>query len=350
MKKCIYILSILSIGLLSSCNDDIPIDEIKQSFEVTFQLNPETVIESFYNTRSDIERLNSNQKLRLRLLIYNDEGVLVSSTDGIQKTSYLEKENVTIKLNEGHYLAIAISDIINPNNTSAPENWKLSGEQKISTLTISDAGYLGGQSKIVGIASTQFVADKNGVVHSLALKPIGAIIYIYYANIHYFNNVEAYSYSCDKIANYIVFDDKGNFTPSFAATGIIDLSRFDPNDTYFDDVNNVYDYAFVLPMQEFPTAFFAAVDGEWYYMSDAMTLTDVAEGKEYFAYIDMAASADDNYNAQCKRWGKGEKGPWVQNSKSPIIKSPHMEKQFTRTNHNFIQPQRPSIKIMDLIQ
>lgn len=347
MKKFLYILSILSIGLLSSCNEDIPIYEEKQSFDVTFQLNPETVVEPFYNTRSYIERLYSNQKLRLRLLVYNDEGVLQSSSNEIQLSSYLEKDNITINLKEGRYLAIAISDVITP-NSNVPEYWKLSGEQNISTLTITDAGYIGGDGKLLGVASTQLIADKNGIVHSMELKPVGSIIYIYYANIHHFNNVEAYSYSCDKMAEYIKFDNKGNFVSSFE-TAIFDLSRFDPGDSRYDNVEQEDGYAFVMPMQEFPTAFFAKVNGDWHQVSDAMTLTEVTAGKEYYAYIDMASSPEENFNAQCKLWGRGEKGPWENSSNTPRIESPsNLAKLFMKNEANLNN--KTSIRIQDLIK
>ncbi len=349
MKKFIFILSILSVAFFSSCdNKAIPesiIDPPAPEYSVTFQLNPETVVEPFYNTRSYVERLYSNQKLRLRLLIYTDEGVLTSSNE-IQLSSYLEKDNITINLKEGRYLAIAISDVINPSNSNAPEYWKLSGEQNISTLTITDAGFMGSDSQILGVSSTQFIADKNGVVHSMELKPVGAIIYIYYANIHHFNNVETYSYSCDKNAESIKFDSRGGFTPSFATDNIYDLSRFNPNDY---DKSYLENYAFVLPMQVFATAFFAKVDDEWYYMSDPMTLTDVTAGKEYYAYIDMASSPEENFNAQCKLWGRGEKGPWDNSSNTPRIEAlSNMAKFFIRNEANL--DNKTSIRIQDLIK
>lgn len=345
MKKFIYILSILSIGIFSSCNEDIPIDEVLPSFDVTFRLNPETVVESFYNTRLDIERLYSTEKLRLRLLIYNEQGTLVSSSEKYVG-SYLEKEDVTVNLVQGSYFAIAISDVVEPNDQDAPELWTLSGEQSINSLTVTDAGYIGGESKVLGVNGLQFNVNKNGDNFTMELKPVGAIIYIRYDNIHMFNDVQEYNYECTKIAEKIQFDRSGNVTPSFS-TGLYYLSKITPSN--LDKYNNVGVYAFVLPMQDLPTAFFAKVNGESLQITDALVLSNILSGKEYYAYIDLA-SDEDSFNAQCKHWDKNERGPWEQNSNSPRIKSPNMEKQFTRANHNFNLPQRSSIKVKDLIK
>jgi len=304
MKKFIYILSILSIGIFSSCNEDIPIEDIKPSFDVTFQLNPETVVEPFEYTRYYLERLDY-ASLRLRLFVYDEEGQLVASDEGLVD-SYLNKTNITLNLKEGTYFAIVISNA--RDNDDGYEYWSFSGEQKLSTLTLTkNLKYLDrGSRNLLGVASKKINVSKKGEMHMMDLKPISAHFRIYYFNIHALDNInyDQFSFVTGKREKSVQFDNIGNPLFSFETTQSMSyyftMDYILPND--FDEEDEYITTTLcMLPMKELNMMFWITQNGKNFTLSDVLSMSDIEAGEEYYAAIDLQPNSEGEYDVEYGR-------------------------------------------------
>lgn len=305
MKKYLYILSIIAIGFLTSCNEDIPIDEIKQSFEVTFQLNPETVVEPFEYTRYYLERLDY-ASLRLRLYVYDEEGQLVASEEGLV-SSYLDKTMLSVNLKEGNYKAIVISNV--RLNNGAYEYWTITGEQKLNTLTMTkdnntrwDFAY-----NLVGFACKQIIVNKNNTANLMELKPASSLFVVHYEHIHAYNNITQLRFTGGKREKSIMnFDTDVNPLYSFDITEnyntyyVLDYVDIDDFEYENDENDYVNSYLCILPMNEFNMLFFCTQNGESRYFNNHLSLSNMESGKEYYAYLDLSDDEGQFY-AECGR-------------------------------------------------
>lgn len=289
MKKYIFIITILAIGVFSSCNDDIPIDELKPIYNVTFQLIPETIVEPFEYTRYNIERADYS-KLHLRLLIYNEQdGQLVASSDTLIK-SYLVKPNLSLGLQEGNYVAIALS---NEKLNDGYEYWTLSGEQQLSSLTLTKDNETKWDSwnNLLGFTSTRLRISKNGIVNSMELKPISAIFWIIYDNVHAWGNgLTQLRFDGDRQEESVRFDN--NINPLYSFNISDNISSYFVHD--YVNVDEVEDdleiHAFCIqPATEFKMSFFCTLDGDDYNLGNGIRISNLEAGREYYAYIGLSA-------------------------------------------------------------
>ena len=169
MKKILNILTILlTLCLLSSSscsNDDIPIEYVVGKHDVTFKVNPTTIISTFPVIAS-VEALNSNDilydadgyTLRIRLFIYDNNGALLVSAEK-KVSNYRQVAEFTFKeLPEGNYTAISICDVIRNNDNY--EFWTLADENKMSTLKLIENGHASGnEGRLVGVHNSSFTIN-----------------------------------------------------------------------------------------------------------------------------------------------------------------------------------------------
>ena len=286
MKKYILAISVLIMLALSSCtNEDIRINS-----DVTFKIDPSTVIKpfTFQLQIGELETISSVYKLRIRLLIYNEEGYLVKEvTDYF--SSYANIMTTSFDLESGNYKAVTISDIVSYDGSVSFEFWKLEDYNNLSNAQIKDCGYIGRASKILGTASYDFSVTGDRInEHKIDIQPSGAIIYVYYAGIHYFYDVERISLLSKKTQDGLYFDKQGNFLVNSLSDNDFKW-RFDYIDVAdYTDYNNVYSFGFALPMNNMTFMFQALTDdGELYNLSGDMLISPKV-GEQYLFFINLA--------------------------------------------------------------
>lgn len=279
MKKIFFALSVLVLGLLCSCqNDEIPMDK-----QMTFKINPQTVISSFSNYRSDLEDLKG-ATLRVRLFIYNENGALVAQGEK-ELTTFLQLANISMSIPEGKYRAVAVSDVVSGGSGC----WSVSGEKSISSLTLTDTGNAANGNNILGVATEQFTSGVSQQNIDLNLKPIGAVFYVYFANIHTLNNVSAYQLLANKTNDAVMFDAQGKITSSIKMEegSSYRLARVNPND--FTGDPNVYVLNYMFPMSNLMVYFEAETsDGDGQMLGKALMINDIKVGQEYKISIDLS--------------------------------------------------------------
>ncbi|MCM1140140.1 MAG: hypothetical protein NC453_16365, partial [Muribaculum sp.] len=183
MKKYLAIFAVLFTVILSSCpNDDIPVSQT-----ITFKVNPSTVVNCYdeYDA-GELTVLPKGYSLRVRLLIYNETGKLVSSD--VQKFSdYSHIMTSPQDLAEGEYTVVTITDIV----TSTDEDfaWILSNEENLSTLSIAKTEYIREQWGILGLETTHVSISPSVKDVNIDVKPAGALAIVFYNNWNHYSDV-----------------------------------------------------------------------------------------------------------------------------------------------------------------
>ena len=301
MKKILFALSVLVLGLFTSCsNDEIPMDK-----QMTFKINPQTVISAFTNYRGDLEELKG-ASLRIRLFIYSENGALVAQSEK-ELTTYLQLANISLSVPEGKYRAVAISDVLPAGSGNAC--WSLSGEKNISTLTLTDVGNDGKNNNLLGVATEQFTAGSSQQNVDLSLKPVGAVFNIHFANIHSLNDVAAYQLLANKINDAIVFDAQGNINSSIKMENGDNyrLARFNPSDYSSEPSVDVLSYVF--PMSNLMVYFEGETsDGDGQMLGKALVINDIKVGQEYRISIDLS-KAGSGFDVKWQLLNSGSNAP-----------------------------------------
>lgn len=218
MKKYILSVVVAIVAILSSCSNE----EITISKTVNFTVNPATVVEPYTSAFSDLfsifdinrgvlESFNTNYKLRVRLFVYDSNGVLVQKSSG-SYSNYDVKLKESFYLSVGSYTAIAISDIYRPSDGF--EFWAVSGEDLLATLKITDTGFFGGERTILGVTKQAFQVADKGIDVNIDIKAAGALFLTYYQNIFTYPAVTEYELSVNKLQSSINYDSNGDYTIS----------------------------------------------------------------------------------------------------------------------------------------
>ncbi len=246
MKKYIYVL-LAFMAIFTSCsNDDITIRTA-----TNFKINPSTVIAPFtweYES-GDLESFNTDYRLRIRLLIYNSDGLL--EAEDIQYFSnYIVTMNSTINLPVGNYNAIVITDLVGQTSDAVEEFWTLSNYERLADTHIDDVGYIGGKEKILGITNQNFSVDReNSNEISIDVKPVGAIFFVQFMGIHAIEEITRYSLACAKTANQCIFNINGSYSIAEENNnGSYDwrICFVEPQD--YPNYSGTYGYYYVLPV------------------------------------------------------------------------------------------------------
>lgn len=284
------------LAALTSCtNDDITI-----SYATNFKINPATVIAPFTEemTSGELETIPSTKKLRVRLLVYGNNGLLVGEAEQLLST-YSTVINTALNLSEGNYIVIAISDVINANNSEDSEYWILGDHSKLSDTKIMRGNYIGNQYEILGIASEQITIGKGGGEFNINLGPAGAVVYTVYSNLNSYTNVDSYELQVTKYSESAIFNADGSFIPTVENNNNDYGWRINAVDSdEWASVNNIYFINFILPMQNLYLQFCGDIDGEFYYVGNEMFIKEVKAGDEYVTFVDLADS-ENNYGVEC---------------------------------------------------
>lgn len=285
MKKYIILCATALLAMMfASCSNE----EITIATTYTFNVNASGVVSSFIEAKSgELEAFDSsNEKLRIRLLVYNDKGELAA-----QESSLFTNYNTQLKtakfLATGTYTVVGISDVVYVNgNSIETEFWKLSGESKLSEMKITDQGLVGNEARILGIAKYSLtISDNNPGSLNVDLRPAGALIYSFVWNAGYFSSIDIASYwlCANKSSEALSFDNAGNYV----------ITERQESDIFYKLVGvdaedgNWYWYNYVLPMNNlhiYYNAFYK--DGSYVSILDGTTI-NLKAGDEYVGHLDL---------------------------------------------------------------
>ena len=290
MNKYILVMFAIIATFTSCTNDDITI-----SYATNFKINPSTVIAPFTWEwqAGDLESFDTDYQLRIRLLVYNSDGIL-QEEDTQYFTNYSVMMNSSIVLPKGSYTAIAITDIIGKGSDF--EYWILKDYQRLADTHIDDAGYIGAQNKILGISKTNVTVDgqpQNDI--SINVQPTGAIFFVWYRNIHTFSDVTRYTLSCAKTAENCIFSTDG----SYSIVAKNNNGSYDWRISYLEvgdylQYTGIYDYYYVLPVSNLNLKFrYTTSESSNQDLTPVMSISPKA-GEEWAFILDLKDENNDN--------------------------------------------------------
>lgn len=281
MKKIILLLTAVFAVMLTSCsNDDIPV-----SSATVITVNPSSVIKNFTYQLSagDLDGVDSDEQLRIRLYVYNSSGVL-SYSEEKELRNYLTSAKFELALKpDEYYTAVVLTDITTDTSGNVSEYWGVENEKAISTLQVT---YLAseytvyGHQEVLGIGAVSLQGGENVTV---APEAAGALICSYAANIHAYSNIANIFIYGSRSNNYYTFDDSGDFN----ASPNIDTYETLMNLYVAENASNygIYTYKFTMPQTNFDlTVGFLDGDGNALSKGVKSGLT-IQKGHEYYAYV-----------------------------------------------------------------
>lgn len=253
MRNRLYLLAVVIAVFMSSCsNDDIPVKKT-----TTFHINAETAISAFSNieyTPGELSYMPSEGELRCRVLIYDKDNLLVAE-DSVFSPDYSHVLTSNFFLEEGEYTAVFSSDLVKKDKTF--ENWQLIGREKLSTATFKDTGYIGGQTKILGLSVKHLTVKGAGEYH-VDLEPAGALAFVYFADWNRYTNVEAFQLASNRTCDEMTLNDKGE--PTFSVESADWLAWRLAYVPYDSNYEGMYCYVFLFPMKNVTLQFACDLD------------------------------------------------------------------------------------------
>lgn len=333
MKKYIYFFATALLAAFTSCSND----EIEIANAISVKVDPSGVISpfTFELDAGELESFPTSYRLRTRTLAYNEKGLLTAA-DTTFLTNYKSRVDIELYLPKGEYTLLTITDVVRrEDNETTFEYWKLTDDQDLNLAKISDTGYIGHQMSILGIASRHASVVSGTESYTMNPTPAGALLLIYNANIHQYSILEQIDLEMNRACDFISFNSYGEYV----ATPENHNNQFDwrcstlePAD--FPNSDNIYDYAFLFPMDnvKFKFAGYSSTDG--YNLSDEM-LTSLNPGDEYLFMLDLNDNGSITTN-----WGllngtsssKPSLAPSVVKAKAPS--APVRKSMFSSKVHN----------------
>ena len=269
MKK--ILLSIITlIGLLSSCsNDDITIDRT-----FTFKVNPATVVDNLYEYKAgDLTSLSSGSTLHVTLLIYNDEGSLIHNVSN-DYSAYTHMMNADVNLSAGNYTVVAISNV-----SSSVDFWTFSGLDQLSTFKITDNGYIGGKSKILGLTIKRITVGNSSETFNIDIKNAGAVAFIRFYQWNKYSNVSSYAFMGKQACDYLSFDNQGENDYSLKSESTYKFYKFKID--YDSNYSNASGYFFTFPIKNASFRFYAITTDDEFIAMGPEFVDDVRLGESY---------------------------------------------------------------------
>lgn len=285
-RHIIWCMALVALIFTACKNEDITV-----SRSVNFKINPYEVISgfNFEVNAGELESFSSDYKLRVHLLVYNENGFLQAS-DVQYLTNYQSIMNSTLNLPEGNYTAVAITDVVEYNDGVTFQFWEITDTERIAELKVTDAGYIGLKYKILGITNYDFTVKQGNIDHTIRVQPAGALMLMYATNVHYFDDLNIIRYQLDmnKSSDFCTFNNDGSYEVAVENNG----GSYDWRLCYFDpaDYNNaVYAYYFVLPLGITSFQWYCKDSGgSWYYAGDEMSV-NIKYGEEYLIYLELGS-------------------------------------------------------------
>lgn len=336
------------LGILSSCSND----DIKIGQATVVKVDPSAVLSTFtYEVKLDeLTMFDKEYKLRVTVLAYNQDGLLEDKKVNYC-SNYNEIATARLDLPEGTYTVYAVTDVMN----DEIEFWTIEGTESLATTKIVDQGYIGGQNKILGIATSKItVTTDNTKEFSLQPEAAGALCVVFFNSIHKYSNRTKYALEMTKCCNYLQFtNDKseGYNTAEESNNGKFDwyLGYIEPQDI---TSNNVYGYYFVFPMKNVEFMFTYETDDDGYYQLTDPGYVSLEKGGEYEFKVDLNRNVY-SYGVRLNGKTNAKALAPAQNLYSPASKATatanaKIHSQFNGTANVFSQLSPKSMAINDL--
>ena len=355
MKKYISLMAIAIVAILSSCsNDDVTI-----SRTFTIKVNPSGVISGFPEENpGELTSFDTSCKLRVRVLVYNDNGLLAYA-DSVFLNNYQTDMSVPTTLPVGKYTIVATTDVVEYSSKVTDEAWNLSEKDNINNTkikAIEESNLYGGKYNILGVASQ--VVDISDNTQSVVLYPTsaGALIRIYYLNVTYYTDVTYYSLWANRGSNLVSFDSSG--TPKMTPEN--NDNKMDFFLSYTNVVNArtqgwwaTYAWAFMFPVDNISFQFYWTTQDAEYIselqdrtMGEQKTISSLKAGEEWLI---QANCYDDEIT--CSKYTEGSARQF---SESRVVDTaPTMIKRSEQKQPTFGFPSssnQKERKLKDLIQ
>lgn len=285
MKKYIYLLAITFATILSSCsNDDITI-----SNNITFKVNPATVVDNLYERNAgDLTALDSGSKLIVSLFIYDEKGILINKVSN-EYSAYTHMMTTDIYLPSGHYTAVATSHI-----KGSVDYWSFSGMDQLSTLKITDNGYIGGKSKILGLTIKDIIIGSNSETVNVNIENAGAVALVRFYQWNKYSNVSTYSLMGKQACDYVSFDNQG--AKDYSIKSETSYKFYKIKYDYDSNYSGASGYFFTFPIKNASFRFYAeTTDNEWVPMGPEF-VDDVRIGESYYFEYDFENDEAHWYN------------------------------------------------------
>ena len=269
MKKILFAFVTL-VGIFCSCtNDDITI-----SRTITFKVNPATVVENLYERNAgDLTSLSSGAKLHVSLYVYDEKGILVDKVSN-EYSAYTHMMTKDINLSSGSYTAVATSYV-----TSSVEFWSFSGLDQLSTFKITDNGYIGGKSKILGLSIKNFTIGNDSETININIENAGAVALVYLYHWNKYTNVLNYRLMGKQACDYISFDNYGSKDYSIKSESSYKYIKY--QHTYDSNYASGYGYFFTFPIKNASFRFYAETTDNQLVPMGVEFVDDVKVGETY---------------------------------------------------------------------
>lgn len=298
MKKILYsLIAILAIVMSSCSNDDIEITRA-----ISIKVNPSGVIAPFtYEVKpGELESFSTDYKLRVHIFAYNEKGILVAQDVQYLK-NYASIANSNLNLEKGTYTIAAVTDVVKMDGSNIKtEYWKISGTEKLSTTKITDAGFIGGPYKILGMNIQKMTIEDNNNECKLNPQPVGALCLVEWINIHTFPTVTQYTLAMTKSCEYLQLNELGSYDISEKNENGAFKWRLTYNEpSKYTSKNYIHDYYYVLPMKNVNFKYTYTADGSTndVFAEDPVTVSFEAGGEYWFA-LDLCNKDNDNNPAR----------------------------------------------------
>lgn len=281
MKKILLAFFAL-IGILTSCtNDDITI-----SNSITFKVNPQTVVDNLYeNKAGDLTSLGSSYKLNVSLYIYNSEGILVEKVSD-QYSAYTHMMTANIDLPAGSYTAVAETHV-----SGSVEFWSIEGTEHLSTFKITDNGYIGGKSKILGLSIRKFNIQDDAKTIDIDVENAGAVACVQFSNWNKYTNVKTYTLMGKQACDYITFDTNGNNDYSLKSSSSYTYYKYKSD--YDSKYSGSVGYFFTFPIKNASFRFYAVTTNNESVAIGTEFVDDVKKGESYLFWYVCNDDGDD---------------------------------------------------------
>jgi len=270
MKKYISLMAIAIVTLLSSCSNE----EVTISRNITFKVNPATVVDNLYERNAgDLTSLSSGSKLIVSLYIYDENGKLVNKDEN-EYSAYTHMMTTDVYLPAGKYTAVATSHV-----KSSVDYWTYSGLEQLSTFKITDNGYIGGKSKILGLSIKSLNIGENSDTYNINIENAGAVALVWFYEWNKYTNVSVYSLMGKQACDYVSFDNYGSKDYSIRSESTYNFYKvkFDYDSNY----SGANAYFFTFPIKNASFRFYAeTTDNQSIPMSQEF-VDDVNQGESY---------------------------------------------------------------------
>lgn len=291
MKKYLAIFAVLFTVILSSCsNDDIPVTHV-----IAFKVDPSTVISSFEEFRAgDLTSLPSEVQLRIRLLVYNEDGMFVDSKEDFSE-DYTHIKTFLFNLPEGEYTTVAITDVVGKNSSSIGEFYTLSNQEKLNTTTLTyTSDFIGGKFAILGLTTEKQHITTSTSDINIKVRPAGALIFYliddWNACLDYSYNgvkidVEDFKLVANQFSSDLTLNTNGE--PIYSSSSSSDFDYIWCLHTRNPESFGGYGYAFKFPMNNVKVEWLAVAQTGTHLWGEP-AVVDIEAGKEYKFRLDVA--------------------------------------------------------------